>query len=123
MLKSQVRKNKTVRNRVFRVRKSLKGDASKPRLSIYKSSKHLFAQLIDDESHKTLLGIGTQSTTLQKTKFNKKSKDSAKHLGALVAQFAKERKIERVVFDRGRYKFHGLVAEFANSAREAGLQF
>lgn len=123
MLKAQIRRNKTRKNRVFRVRKKLKGSSSKPRLSIYKSAKNLFAQIIDDEKRETLLGIGTQSTSLQKTKFNRKSKDSAKHLGMLVAQFAKERKIERVVFDRGRYKFHGIVAEFANSAREAGLQF
>ena len=118
--------NKKVRsriNRVFRVRKRLKGNELEPRLSIFKSAKHIYAQLIDDEKHITLLGVGTQSKALQDTKFKRKSKDAARHLGALVAQIAKEKKIDRVVFDRGRNKYHGVIAEFANSAREAGLQF
>ncbi len=123
MEKSQLRKVKVRKNRVFRVRKKLMGTSLKPRLSIHKSAKHIFAQLIDDENHATLVGFGTQSEKLQKTEFNGKSKEAARHLGGLIARFAKEKNIERVVFDRGRFKYHGIVAEFANSAREAGLQF
>lgn len=123
MDKSKIKLVKTRKSRVFRVRKKLKGTSLKPRLSIYKSAKHLYAQVIDDEKQVTLVGVGTQSEGLQKTQFNRKSKDAAKHLGALVARQAKEKNVERVVFDRGRCKYHGIIAEFANSAREAGLQF
>lgn len=123
MDKSQLKRVKVRRNRVFRVRKKLKGTSLKPRLSIHKSAKHLYAQLIDDEKHATLVGVGTQSEKLQKTEHNSKSKEAARHLGSLIARFAKEQNIERVVFDRGRCKYHGIIAEFANSAREAGLQF
>lgn len=123
MEKSQLKRNKSRKNRVFRVRKKLKGTTLKPRLSVHKSAKHLFAQIIDDERQVTILGVGTQSKSLQDTKFTRKSKESARHLGALVAKVAKEKNIEKVVFDRGRFKYHGIIAEFASSAREAGLQF
>jgi len=107
--------------RVYRVRNNLTpGTGSKPRLSISKTNMHLYAQLIDDEKSVTIAGVGTQS------KANKqlgKSKESARAIGAQIAQLAKEKSIDTVVFDRGRYKFHGLVAQFAEGAREAGLKF
>lgn len=120
---SQRRRNIARKARVFRVRKRLHGTAEMPRLSVFKTNAHLYAQLIDDETSRTLFGVGTLSKANQKTKFNRRSKDSARHLGKAIAEKAKALKVERVVFDRGRYKFHGIIAELANAAREAGLQF
>ncbi len=123
MEKGQRNRNISRWRRVYRVRKKLKGSSEKPRFSVYKSGKHLFAQLIDDEKEVTLLGLGTQSKPLQNTSFQKKSKEAARHLGTMLAKLAIEKKIERVVFDRGRYKYHGIVKELAGAAREAGLKF
>ncbi len=109
--------------RVFRVRKRTQGTGQMPRLSVFKTNAHLYAQLIDDEKSLTLFGVGTLSAENKKTEFNRKSKPSARHLGQQIAEKAKALNVERVVFDRGRYKFHGVIAELANAAREAGLQF
>lgn len=111
------------RRRQLHVRKGVRGTCEKPRLTVFRSNRHFFAQIIDDEKGETLLGFGTMSKTLKDTKFNKKSKEAVSHLGAQMAEKAKEKNIQRVVFDRGRYKYHGLLAEFASAARKAGLQF
>ena len=108
----------TRRRRIFRVRKKL--HCKHIRLSIFKSNKHLYAQLIDDENHKTLLGLSTMG---KGEKNIGKSKENARKLGENIAKLAVEKKIETIVFDRGRYKYHGIIAEFANSARKAGLKF
>jgi large subunit ribosomal protein L18 len=87
-----------------------------------KSNAHLYAQLIDDEKGITLAGVGTLSK-INKGANSRKSKQSAKEIGKQIAEMAKKHNIQTVIFDRGRYKFHGIVAELANAAREAGLQF
>jgi large subunit ribosomal protein L18 len=117
------KRDKSRKRRILRVRKHLKGTSEKPRMCVSKSNKHLFVQLVDDEKGCTLASFGTLSKENQKTEFNQKSKDSAKHIGKKIAELAKEKNIDKVVFDRGRFKFHGLLAELANAAREAGLQF
>lgn len=106
--------------RVLRVRHNIRGTAIKPRLSVSKTNRHLYVQLIDDEKGVTIGGIGT--LTKKKTD-QKKSKTTAKHLGAEIAKIAKKHEITTAIFDRGRYKYHGIIAELANGAREAGLQF
>ncbi len=103
--------------RALRVRKHVRGSAVKPRLSVLKSNRHISAQLIDDDLGITLASAGT----VQHEK--KKSKASAREIGTMIANLAKEKQIKTIVFDRGRYKFHGLIAELASAAREAGLQF
>lgn len=108
------------RNRVLRVRKNLHGSNEKPRLSVSKTNCHIYAQLIDDNSATTIAGFSTQSKTAS---VKRKSKESAREIGRLIAEAAKQRQISSVIFDRGRYKFHGIVAEVAQGAREAGLQF
>ncbi|MBI5274011.1 MAG: 50S ribosomal protein L18 [Chlamydiales bacterium] len=123
MIKDLIKRNKVRKNRVFRVRKTLKGDASKPRMSVTKSNKHLFVQLINDEEAKTIVSLGTVSKELQGTEFNKKSKEAARHIGEQIAQRAKAMGVDAVIFDRGRFKYHGIIAELANAARKAGLQF
>lgn len=114
------KRNRARKTRIMRVRKKLNGSAEKPRLTVSKTNQHIYVQLIDDETGLTLAGFGTQS---KGAKAKRKSKAAAIEIGAQIAELAKKKQINAVVFDRGRYKFHGLIAELANSAREAGLQF
>jgi len=106
----------------MRVRKKLSGSSGRPRLTIHKSNKHLYVQIIDDEKGVTLCGAGTFSKK-SKTTHSTKSKEAAKSLGEKIAGLAKKQNVKKVVFDRGRFKYHGLIAEFAESARKQGLQF
>ncbi|MDP1608814.1 MAG: 50S ribosomal protein L18 [Chlamydiales bacterium] len=117
------RRKKARDSRVMRVRKTLRGNSEKPRLSVFKSNQHIYAQLIDDENGITLGGAGTLSKGNQGTSFARKSKEAARQIGVQIAEMAKRKQVTTVVFDRGRAKFHGLVAELAQAAREAGLQF
>lgn len=109
--------------RSLRVRKSLHGTSSKPRLCVYKSNCHIQAQLIDDDAGITLGSISTFSKQFRNTEFAKKNKASARKLGQAIADIAKDKSIKEVVFDRGPFKYHGVLAELANAAREGGLQF
>jgi large subunit ribosomal protein L18 len=122
MDKMLVKRNARRKKRMLRVRKHLRGCSGKPRLSVNKTNKHLSAQLIDDEKKVTLLGMSTASRSL-KEKWGKKSKEAAEYLGQALADRAKKEQINRVVFDRGRYKYHGMIAVFADSVRKAGLKF
>lgn len=118
-----MRKDVLQQRRAMRVRKKLRGTASKPRLCVVKSNKHIQVQLIDDENHKTLGSTATFAKEYQNTEFCKKNKTSAAKLGETIAKIAKEQNISEVIFDRGPFKYHGLLAALADSAREAGLQF
>lgn len=109
--------------RALRVRKKVRGTALRPRLSVCKSNTHLSAQLIDDENGITLVGISTAGKELRNGEFGRICKKSARRIGTLVAEAAKGKGIEAAVFDRGWAKYHGIVAELADGAREAGLQF
>ena len=100
-----------------RIRARIHGSAQRPRLSVYRSLTRLIAQVIDDESGKTLVAATTKEA---KVSLNKAG---AKKLGELIAKKAKDAKITAVVFDRGGYKYHGRIKEMADAAREGGLQF
>lgn len=93
-----------------RVRAKIKGTAKVPRLCVFKSTKYIYAQIIDDEKGKTLVAANGKLTT-------------ANEIGRLVAKKAIEKKINKVVFDRGGYKYHGRVKALAEGARTAGLEF
>lgn len=124
MDRSQITRNRARAARVYRVRKALqKGTAEKPRLSVSKSNAHLYVQLIDDMRGITLAGIGTASKENRGSPNGKKSKEAARYLGTKIAELAKHQQVEMVVFDRGRNKYHGMIAELAQAAREAGLRF
>ena len=110
--------NRRIR-RHARVRSRIVGTAERPRLSVFRSSKHLYAQLIDDDAQKTLLGLS--DTSLGKKKMTKTERATA--LGAALAKAAIERKIKHVVFDRGGYAYHGRTQALAEGARNGGLQF
>lgn len=107
------------KRRTFRVRKAVRGNAERPRFCVFKSNKNLSVQIIDDENSLTLLSL----STLQDIGVDGKSKDAAKKLGVMIADMAKKKNIQFVVFDRGHRKYHGVLAELANAARESGLQF
>jgi len=105
--------------RKFRVRKSISGTVDCPRMSVFRSNKHITVQLIDDETQTTLIGMTTAALSgLKGTKAER-----AFELGKKVAEAAKKKKITRVVFDRGSSRFHGRVKQVAEGAREAGLVF
>ena len=106
--------------RHLRVRRKISGTAECPRLCVYRSTKNLFVQVIDDVAGKTL----AQASTLDKeVKTKHANKEAAKEVGALIAKRALDKKIETVVYDRGGYIYHGVVKELAEAAREAGLKF
>lgn len=123
-MNNQAKKNSQLRGkRAQRVRKHLRGTSSKPRLCVVKSNCHIQAQLIDDEAGHTLGGTATFAKEFRNTEFNRKNKASARKLGEQIAEIAKSKNIKEVVFDRGPFKYHGVLAELANAAREGGLQF
>jgi large subunit ribosomal protein L18 len=109
--------------RTNRVRKKLRGSAEQPRLSVFRSNKHLSCQLIDDLSGKTLAAASTLEKALQTEIKNGGNCAAAKVLGGKIAERALATGVKRVIFDRGRYKYHGRVAELAKAAREGGLEF
>jgi large subunit ribosomal protein L18 len=119
---SQLKRNGRRNRRAMRIRKHVRGSGVKPRLCVYKTNAHISAQLIDDETGLTIVSAGTQHNEFKKTEFGKKSKEAARKIGAALAEKAKEKSITVAVFDRGFYKFHGIIAELAAGAREAGLQ-
>ena len=119
---SQLHRNRVRKTRAMRVRQRLRGNEEKPRLTVYKSSKHLYVQLIDDEKGATLASTSTLSKEFSKTEFNRKNKDSGKKLGLKIAELAKGKNVQSVIFDRGRFKYHGVIASIADGAREVDLR-
>ena len=107
--------------RAFRVRKKVAGTATRPRLVVSRSSRHLFVQVIDDSQGKTLAYASTMETDLRADKGDKTAKSKA--VGALIASRAKALGVTTVVFDRAGNKYHGRIAAVADSARENGLEF
>ncbi|THV31532.1 50S ribosomal protein L18 [Glycomyces paridis] len=107
--------------RHFRGRKKINGSAAQPRLAIFRSSKHIVAQVIDDVKGHTLAAASTVEAGLRD--FEGTKTDKAKEVGKLVAERAKAAGVEAVVFDRGGVKYHGRVAALADAARENGLKF
>jgi large subunit ribosomal protein L18 len=113
----------TREKRRARIRRKLSGTAERPRLTVYKSLKHMYAQLVDDASGTTIVSIGTTSKALKGEVKDDDKTGAAKKVGAALARAAKEKGIEAVVFDRNGFDYHGRVAAVAAAAREAGLKF
>lgn len=106
-----------------RIRKKITGTMSRPRLCVFRSSNHIYAQIVDDSRHHTLASISTLDPQV-KSKTNDMSKASkAQVIGSLIAGKALSSDIKQVVFDRGGYKYHGRVKALAEAARQAGLEF
>lgn len=118
----------TVKDRTERrkatVRRAVKVAAgSRMRLSVFRSSKHIYAQVIDDNKGETLASASSMEKTMRESMKSGGNKDAAKAVGKLVAERAQQKGIKDVVFDRGGYRFHGRIKALADAARESGLKF
>jgi large subunit ribosomal protein L18 len=109
--------------RKLRIRKKVSGTLERPRLSVFRSAKHIYAQVVDDVSGKTLAYASTLSKDIKGTLEEDNKTAAAKKVGALIARICKDQQIGRVVFDRNGYLYHGRVRALAEAAREAGLEF
>jgi large subunit ribosomal protein L18 len=116
-------KNASRLKRHLRVRKKIEGTTLRPRLNIFRSSKHMYAQIIDDIKGVTIVAASTLDKDLGEAVTNGGNVDAARQVGALIAKRAKEQGVVKVVFDRGGYLYHGRVQALADAAREAGLEF
>lgn len=115
-LASRLRRKRSIRKRII-------GTAERPRLSVYRSSIHMYAQVIDDDSGTTLAAASTLSPEIREKREGKKKSEMAALVGQLLAQRCQAQNITRVVFDRNGFIYHGRVKAVAEGAREAGLQF
>lgn len=109
--------------RKFRIRNKISGTEERPRLTVFRSNKHIYAQVVNDTTGSTLAAASTVSPDLKGTLSDSDKTDSAKKVGALLAKICLERDINQVVFDRNGYLYHGRVQALAEAAREAGLNF
>lgn len=116
-------KNKARLKRHLRVRKKVVGTVERPRLNVFRSSKHIYAQVIDDTNGVTIVAASTLDKSISESIENGGSVEAARKVGELIAQRAKEKGIASVVFDRGGYLYHGRVQALADAAREVGLEF
>ncbi len=121
MGKIQSKKTARARRRMS-IRKKLRGTADRPRVAIFRSARHIYAQIIDDDAGKTLVSASTLEQAIRGAG-NASNKDGASAVGKLLAERAKDANITNVVFDRGGFLYHGRVAALAEGAREGGLVF
>ncbi len=110
------RKKKAIRNK-------LRGTTARPRLTVFKSCKNIYAQIIDDDQHKTICAASTLDGTIRKNGNGLSNIENAVKVGKLLGKRAKEKKISVLVFDRNGYKYHGRLKALADACRESGLQF
>ena len=106
-----------------RVRKKVRGTAERPRLCVYRSLHHIYAQVVDDDSGTTVASVSSVSPGFRKEMTYGGNRAAAKLVGRLIAEQSAEKGVRRVVFDRGGYLYHGRVKDLAEAAREAGLEF
>lgn len=111
------------RNRRFRVRNRIRSTTTRPRLTVFRSNKHIYAQIIDDQVGVTLVSASTSEKSALAEGSNGGNKAAAEAIGKLIAQRAVEKGVKEVVFDRGQYRYHGRIAALADAAREGGLEF
>jgi large subunit ribosomal protein L18 len=109
--------------RKARIRKKISGDSERPRLSVFRSARHIYAQVVDDTGGGTLAAASTLSPDLKGTLAEDDKTGAAKKVGALIAKMCLERKVAKVVFDRNGFLYHGRIKALAEAAREAGLDF
>ena len=123
-MKKLIEKKRKHLQRHRRIRRRVQGTAQTPRLTVFRSLKHIYAHLVDDAAGGSIMGISSLDKALAKSAASGKGKiPVAKAVGLKLAEMAKEKGIERVVFDRGGYLYHGRVKAVADGAREGGLKF
>ena len=111
------------KRRHVRVRKQVEGTSERPRLNVYRSLNHIYAQIIDDSRGSTLLSVSSVDPSLHKSLVGKTRTEQAAVVGTTLAERATEAGISQVVIDRGGYKYHGRVKKLAEASREGGLKF
>ncbi len=116
-------KNTAREKRHYRIRNKITGTTERPRMSVYRSLKNIYVQIIDDLAGHTLVSASTRDKAIVDSIKNGGNKEAARLVGELVAERALEKDIKKVVFDRGGYKYHGRIKEVADAAREKGLEF
>jgi large subunit ribosomal protein L18 len=109
--------------RKSRIRKNLSGSTARPRLTVFRSARHIYAQIVDDQQGVTLVAAGTLSPEIRDKLGSLKKQDAAKEVGKLLADKAKSKGIDKVVFDRNGFLYHGRIKSLAESCREHGLVF
>ncbi len=120
-MKREARINRQRLRRQFRVRNRLKRVSSRPRLSVFRSLKHIYAQIIDDQTARTLVAASTLEKEIRGDRIHGGDIPAAQKVGKVIAERALAAGITKVVFDRGRYKYHGRMAALVDAARDAGL--
>lgn len=110
-------------NRRFRVRNRIRATATRPRLTVFRSNKHIYVQIINDADGKTLVSASTVEKQVLTEGTNGGNKAAAVAIGTLIASRAIEKGVKEVVFDRGQYRYHGRIAALADAARAGGLEF
>jgi len=105
------------------IRKKISGTAERPRLSVYRSNKHIYVQVIDDVNGKTLASFSSENASVREETSDKKKTETAQIVGQRIAEKCKELSIEQVIFDRNGFIYHGRVKALAEGAREGGLKF
>ena len=120
---SKINKNSQRVKRHIKLRHDLTGTSVRPRLCVYRSLNHIYAQIIDDSKGETLVACNTTQKEIQEKVKGMTNKEQAKFVGTEIARLAKKKKIEEVVFDRGGYLYTGRVKELADGARAGGLKF
>ena len=114
--KRRLRRKKTIRKKVF-------GTQDRPRMCIHKTNKNIYVQVIDDVESKTICGVSTESKELAGTAKTHKNMEFASKIGEMISKLATGKGVQKVVFDRAGYKYHGVVKTLADAARKGGLQF
>lgn len=109
--------------RRYRVRNRIRATTTRPRLTVFRSNKHIYAQVIDDANGRTLVAASTVEKAVLSEGANGGNKSAAEAIGKLIATRAIEKGVKEVVFDRGQYRYHGRIAALADAAREVGLEF
>jgi large subunit ribosomal protein L18 len=118
-----IEKRKARSRRQLRVRKKISGTPESPRLNVYRSLKHIYAQIIDDTSGRTLIFASSLDPSLKEQIANEEKKEAARLVGELLGKRALEKGIDKVVFDRGGFLYHGRIKSLAEGARSQGLKF
>ncbi len=120
----KVKTKEDIRTRIrARIRKKLSGTTVRPRLAVFRSQSHIYAQVIDDDLGKTLCAASSLDKDLRAKSKRGATVAAAKSVGALIAERAKEKGVAAVVFDRGGFQYHGRIKALADAAREGGLKF
>jgi large subunit ribosomal protein L18 len=124
VLKNKSKAQKKIKTRIRRrIRAKIHGSAERPRVFVFKSNRYIYAQAFDDDAGTVLVSACTLEKAFKEKSKNTKNKDACQNLGQVLAERLKEKKIERIVFDRGTYPYHGRVRTLAEALRKGGLAF